>query len=169
MVELREYFSESNAIENVHSESAIEETLEAWEFLDGRKSLTHTVVQTAHEYIMQNRQPNIAGEYRNIQVSVGGRMPPPPVIVKSEMDKLLSWVPAEPLEALEWHIAFEHIHPFADGNGRVGRLIYLWQCTELGAEPVFWRAEDRDGYYDLFDTTIDLDARITSTDSFRSS
>lgn len=159
MVDLRKYFSESNAIEDVHSKTAVEATLEAWEYLENKDSLSHTSLQTAHEYIMKNRQPEIAGEYRDVQVTIGERMPPPPVVIESEMDKLLNWIPTDPLEAIEWHIAFEHIHPFADGNGRIGRLVYLWHCTELNAEPVFWRAEDRDGYYDLFDTDVDLDAK----------
>jgi fido (protein-threonine AMPylation protein) len=75
------------------------------------------------------------------------------------MDKLLSWEPQNPIEAIEWHIAFEHIHPFADGNGRIGRLVYLRHSQLLDFEPVMWRAEDRASYYDLFRTDIDLDEK----------
>jgi hypothetical protein len=52
MVDLREYFSESNAIKDVHSESTVEATLEAWEYLENKDSLSHTSLQTAHEYII---------------------------------------------------------------------------------------------------------------------
>lgn len=160
MTEPREYFRESNAIEGVHDEKAIDETMDAWNHLKEFDELTHEVVKRAHGYILSNRQPDIAGEYRNAQVYVGESIPPPPAIVESEMEKLLEWSPETPLEALEWHIAFEHIHPFADGNGRVGRLIYLWHCINLDADPVFWRAEDRDGYYDLFRSSVDIDDKI---------
>jgi fido (protein-threonine AMPylation protein) len=79
--------------------------------------------------------------------------------VRSEMDKRLTWSPADPLAAVEWHMVFERIHPFADGNGRTGRVLYLWHCRQLDVTPVLWRAEDRQGHYDLFQTTVDLGAR----------
>lgn len=161
MVDLREYFRESNAIEDVHEESAVDATVAAWEAIKDEESLTHDVVKTGHRHILEDRQPDIAGEYRTIQVYVGESPPPPPVVVESEMEKLLSWEPDEPLEAIEWHIAFEQIHPFADGNGRIGRLLYLWHCRTLGIEPIVWRAEDRSGYYDLFQTPVDLDEKTT--------
>jgi len=156
MVDLVEFVRESNAIENVHEESAIESTPDAWEYLRERDDLTHDCVCTVHEHIMGDRQPTIAGEYRNVQVYVGETVPTPPVAIESEMEKLLAWEPADPLAAIEWHVAFEQIHPFADGNGRVGRLLYLWHCREqLSVEPILWRAEDREGYYDLFQSTVD--------------
>jgi Fic family protein len=164
MVDLRTYFSESNAIEDVHTESAVEKTMEAWEYLQSANELTHTTLQTAHEKILEDRQPEIAGAYRDVQVTVGERVAPPPVVVESEMDKLLAWTPSDPLEAIEWHVAFERIHPFADGNGRIGRLVYCWHCRNLGAEPVVWRAEDREGYYDLFEREVDLDGKSPLVD-----
>jgi Fic family protein len=159
MVELREYIRESNAIESVHEESAVDDTVEAWECVSDLDRLSHDVVRQVHQRILGTRQPEIAGEYRDIQVYIDSHRPPPPVVVASEMDKLLSWSPADPLEAVEWHVAFEQIHPFADGNGRTGRLLYLWHCRQLDATPVLWRAEDREGYYDLFESTVDLDGR----------
>lgn len=161
MVDVREYIRESNAIESVHEESAVDKSFEAWEYLRSSSELTQDVVRGGHERILEQRQPEIAGEYRDIQVHIGEQMPPPPIAVKGEMDTLLEWTPADPLEAIHWHIAFEHIHPFADGNGRIGRVLYLWHCrTVLDSEPVMWRAADRDGYYDLFSATVDVSASV---------
>jgi len=162
MVNLRDYFRESNAIEDVHDESAVDATGDAWEYLSEQDELTNSVIQTGHELIMEGRQPHLAGEYRGVQVYVAGSdaMPPPPVTIEAEMERLLSWTPADPVEAIEWHIVFEHIHPFEDGNGRIGRLLYLWHCLEhLAVDPVIWRADDREGYYDLFQSTIDIEAK----------
>jgi len=112
--------------------------------------------------ILQNLQPDIAGEYRDVQVYVEERIPTPSGLVPIEMEQLLEWTPDDSLEALEWHIAFEQIHPFADGNGRIGRIVYLWQCTSLlDCTPILWRADDRQGYYDLFASDVDPSEKIT--------
>jgi Fic family protein len=159
MVDVREFLAESNAIEDVHGDDALSDSLDAWEYIEAEPELSHDVVQTAHEHILKRRQPEIAGRYRDVQVEVGGRLPPAPEFVRRAMDELLAWRPADPVEAVEWHVAFERVHPFADGNGRIGRLVYLWHCRNgLDAEPVVWRADDREGYYSLFDSEITVPA-----------
>lgn len=153
MVDIREYLRESNAIEDVHDEQAVETAYEAWEELRGVNSLTDEIIKSVHGTLLQHRQPDIAGEYRDCNVRVGGDVPPSPSAVPDLMSELLSVTPDTPLAAVDWHIRFEKIHPFADGNGRVGRLIYLWHCREvLNHDPIMWRADDRHGYYALFDT-----------------
>jgi len=149
---IEEYIRESNAIEDVYSDDAAEDSCAAYEYLRQHESLTHQRVKKTHEIILQNRQPDIAGEYRAVNVRVGGDLPPDPADVESRMNSLLADEPETSLDAIEWHIDFEKIHPFRDGNGRVGRLIYVWHCLEqLDVTPIMWREEDKGGYYSLFD------------------
>lgn len=152
-VDTTEFLRESNAIENVHEQSALADAERAWEYLANQDELTHQVVKHVHELLLQNRQPDIAGEYRNVHVRIGSDIPPHPSHVSDLMDDLLCRAPGTGVEAISWHVDFEKIHPFADGNGRVGRLLYLWHCREhLDIEPVIWRADDVAGYYDLFES-----------------
>lgn len=59
-----------------------------------------------------------------------------------------------------FHAWFESIHPFADGNGRTGRMIMNWMLIKLGHPPIVVFEEDRNVYYDAledFNETEDLD------------
>ncbi|WP_369685642.1 Fic family protein [Salinibaculum rarum] len=153
MVATREYIVESNAIEDVYDDSAVEDSVEAWEYLQEQDELGEEDVKEAHRLLLRNRQPDVAGEYRDVHVRIGGDVPPHPSVVSELMGELVARVPSTGVEAIQWHVDFEGVHPFVDGNGRVGRLVYLWHCREvLGVEPVVWREADVEGYYALFQT-----------------
>lgn len=156
----KEFIKESNEIEGINSKNALATSLKAWNYIEKQDEITHEVIKETHKLILKDRQPEIAGKYRDRQVAVGQSVPPSASKVPEEMDSLLSWSPEDALEAIEWHISFEQIHPFADGNGRIGRMIYLWHCKEhLNITPIMWRAKDRSGYYRLFqsETRDDID------------
>lgn len=146
---IKEFLRESNKIEGVTGEDAVEQAYDAWGYLC-EKPLTHDTLKRAHEIILENRQPDIAGEYRTNPVRIGDEIRDNQDIVTKQMNELLNKEPETAVEALLWHVEFEKIHPFADGNGRIGRLVYLWHCNKLNEEPILWRAEDKHGYYSLF-------------------
>ncbi len=104
-----------------------------------------------------------AGAYRMIGVRVGNYFPPPPDAVSGLMFELLEWwntaatklSPALSFAIL--HHRFESIHPFADGNGRMGRALSLWELCRRGfdaqrilsVDEFYW--EDRPRYYKELD------------------
>ncbi len=82
-----------------------------------------------------------AGKYKVLPNTVGGIETTQPNKVESEMKKLLTWynsikhVTFE--DIVEFHYRFENIHPFQDGNGRVGRLIAFKECLKNNIVPFY--------------------------------
>jgi Fic family protein len=79
------------------------------------------------------------GQYKQLPNEVAGHATTAPENVETEMARLLEnyhAAPAQTFESiLEFHVAFERVHPFQDGNGRVGRLIMLKECLHAGIVP----------------------------------
>lgn len=100
-----------------------------------------------------------AGQYRKIFVTVGDDMPPGPKEVSALMFELLEWWNGASrdlspvLSSAILHYRFEAIHPFADGNGRTGRALALWDLYRRGfdthhifsVDEYYW--ENRPAYY----------------------
>lgn len=155
MKHIRKYITESNLIEDVSDPKEVDQSLHAWEELAKTKELTHRIIQKTQKIItinQKNLRPDQRGYYRSMSktnVSVGGRAAPDHSMVNDLMNKWLFDVPK--MTPLVAHIRFEAIHPFADGNGRTGRMIYWWHCKQLGKEPFLYTAEKREKYYRLFD------------------
>lgn len=79
------------------------------------------------------------GEYKRLPNEVGGMQTPLPEEVADKMKALLSNYNAVPKKTLDnildFHVRFERIHPFQDGNGRVGRLIMFKECLKYNIVP----------------------------------
>ncbi len=100
-----------------------------------------------------------AGRYRTVRVRVGAYVPPTPEQVSGLMFEYLEWwndgapVLSPVLSSAIVHYRFEAIHPFADGNGRTGRALALWELYRRGfdshhifsVDEFYW--EDRPRYY----------------------
>ena len=91
------------------------------------------------------------GEYKHIPNEVGGRDTTAPEEVESEIFKLLSDYNAVSNHTLEQIIAFHHdfecIHPFQDGNGRIGRLILFKECLKSNIVPFIIEDDLKMFYY----------------------
>lgn len=129
-----------------------------------KKQIAHEAVLKLHAIIGSDvMDQGKAGQYRGILVRVGRYLPPPPEMVSGLMSELLDWWNRE---AAKWspvltsaiiHHRFEDIHPFADGNGRTGRTLALWELYRRGfdthhifsVDEFYW--EDRPRYYESLD------------------
>ena len=126
--------------------------------------ITHEAILRLHKIIVGGvMDQGTAGKYRTIAVRVGRYVPPSPQDVSGLMLELLTWWNTEAeklspvLSSAIVHYQFESIHPFADGNGRTGRALSLWELYRRGFDThhifsvdEFYR-EDRPRYYAALD------------------
>ena len=123
------------------------------------RAITHPHILKLHRILAEEvMDQGAAGQYRTIRVRVGDYIPPPPETVETMMSDLLDWwnkpEKISPiLSSAIIHHQFETIHPFADGNGRAGRMLALWELYRRGfdnhhifsIDEFYW--EDRPRYY----------------------
>ncbi len=90
------------------------------------------------------------GEYKKKKNFVGDITTTLPSNVESDMKQLLEWykkISIKKLEdIIEFHIQFEKIHPFQDGNGRVGRIIMFRECLVNDIMPFYIEERNKDFY-----------------------
>ena len=90
------------------------------------------------------------GDYKRLANAVGEEETAQPKEVHSQMKSLLAEYNAKKQikfdDLLDFHVRFERVHPFQDGNGRVGRLLLFWQCLQTNIVP-FIITEDLSLFY----------------------
>ncbi len=111
-----------------------------------------------HRALLSHINDDVAGRYRQGKeyVRVGAHIAPPPEHVPALMAAALGRYLSDPVHPLErivaFHPEFEHIHPFCDGNGRVGRALLSFQLKSHGYPPVIIRNKEKQDYYDALRT-----------------
>jgi Fic family protein len=130
-----------------------------------KKTLRHEDIFELHRRLAKSvMDQGEAGRYRTIAVRVGQHVPPAAAEVSGLMFELLQWwndrsAELSPvLSSSILHYQFEWIHPFADGNGRTGRALALWELYRRGfdshhifsVDEYYW--ENRPAYYAALDS-----------------
>lgn len=123
-----------------------------------RKNLSLPFIKKLHKFCFENSK-NFAGQFRDVEVVIKNSRGEvihagvPVSKLNHELDGLVDWYKKnkrkfKPLVlAAIIHNQFEHIHPFQDGNGRVGRLLLNFILIKNGLPPVNILLEDRAEYY----------------------
>ena len=152
------------------------------------RKLTETLIKQLH-FLLKNGTSDslkpwfMVGDYKILPNEVGGKDTTFPELVRGEMKRLLEKYNSKEHhtfdEIVEFHAEFEKIHPFQDGNGRVGRLIAFKECLRNNIVPFIILDNKKAFYYRglsnwnkekgwLIDTCLDgQDTVKTYLDSFR--
>ena len=122
------------------------------------KDLSEFDIKSIHNLVLADR-PEDRGTFRRVNVRIAGALTNPvqPYLIEPKIEELLNnykvW--SKTMHIVErvanFHLQFESIHPFIDGNGRTGRLIMNLQLIKEGLPAINIKFADRRKYYDAFD------------------
>ena len=118
--------------------------------------LTESVIKQIHYLVLADKKDD-RGVYRRIPVRIMGahHEPVQPYLIGPKMEQLLLDYAASEAHIVtklaRFHIEFEGVHPFIDGNGRTGRLLVNLELMKAGYPPIDIKFTDRVAYYDAFD------------------
>jgi len=121
------------------------------------EEISKELILLLHQMLIGNIDEKIAGRFRkgNEWVRVGSYVASPPTEVIPIVSSLISSYLADKSTHIiskiaKFHLEFEHIHPFCDGNGRIGRVLNNFLLMREGYVPINITFTDRARYYDAF-------------------
>lgn len=154
--EVRYMLKESNAIEGVYDRLALIQAHRAWKYVMQFSELTTDIIKETHRILMvgQPLDQRHRGKWRDVPVWIGGeKKSQPPLVIQREMEK---WCEStntvdRNYDPVNLHVKFEKIHPFVDGNGRMGRILLNWHLVKKNNCPLLvYTEKEKHVYYRLF-------------------
>ena len=159
------YIYETNSIlfegNTVASIDDIFETTNHFKLVDymldvANEVLTENIIKEFHKILKQGTSDSRqnwfnVGDYKKVSNEAGGMKTTSPKDVQKQMAKLIEWYnfleSVSIKEIIEFHVKFEKIHPFQDGNGRIGRMIMFKECLKNNIVPFIILDKDKLFYY----------------------
>lgn len=119
--------------------------------------ISEEVILLLHKMLISNINDDIAGRFRQGEewVRVGSYIAANPADVPNLIQNLITDYKTSGTENIirrvsKFHLEFEHIHPFCDGNGRIGRVLINYLLIRNNHVPINIKFIDRQRYYDAF-------------------
>ncbi len=124
--------------------------------------LTKETILLLHKMLIGTINDNIAGRFRseNEYVKIGTHIAPAPEHIERMVEDFIIEYSSNQSDYFvdkiaRFHLDFETVHPFNDGNGRIGRVVINYQLQRLGFPSIIIRDKEKRGYYQSFDNYRD--------------
>jgi fido (protein-threonine AMPylation protein) len=127
-MEIVDKIAESNRIERIYRDPTPEEIAEYTRFL----ALKEVTIEELQQFVDVYAPGKVLREWPGMNVFIGGRFLVGGPHVREELQRLLDDINAGRIRPYEAHLAYEMIHPFQDGNGRSGRMLWYWMMEDRG-------------------------------------
>ena len=141
----------------IHEAQNLARVMEYVERKAVEQPLDQALILLLHKMLMSNIDERIAGRFRQESewVRIGSYIAPGPDEVEPLIAQLLASYYADTESHIisriaKLHLEFEHIHPFCDGNGRIGRVVNNFALLREGYVPINIAFADRAKYYEAF-------------------